>query len=289
MTYFLLLTAVLGSGMQSVFAKLYGKYYGSKNSSALFNLIKSIFILAFSAVMLGKIPNLHIPTMLLGTSFGIFLAISMSYGYKALVLGPLSLTSLLVSYSLIIPTGAGIFFFGERPSLLFYFGLLLLFISIVFINFPAKQKDENSKVNLKWLICVLITFITNGLCSTTQKLHQFLYPGKFTGEFVLWYAIVTVICFAVFFANTKQKSNNAKIQPKQLIFGAGSGISNGIMNYLTLVLSGKMDASILFPAMSALTMILACIFSRVIFKSKLKANQIIGVFIGIISLVLLKS
>ena len=54
--------------------------------------------------------------------------------YFALMLGSMTLTSLIVSYSVIIPCIYGIVFLKEPISICFVIGLLLLAISLFLVN-----------------------------------------------------------------------------------------------------------------------------------------------------------
>ena len=288
MTYFLLLCAVLGSSFQSVFAKLYGKNSDSTSGNSLFNLVKSSAMLLFSLTLVGSFTALHTPTTIYAVIFGISLALSMSFGYLALCLGPLSLTSLIVSYSLIIPIAVGIAFLDEKVTPFMSVGFALLIASLFLINTGKSAKSE-SKLSGKWAICVAVTFLTNGVCSTVQKLHQNAYPNMYKSEFTIFYSLITVMIFAIIFLSGRKNAEH-KIQRncKGVLFAALAGASNIVMNYLVLYLSSEMPSTLLFPLMSALTMIAACLFSRFMFGSKLTKRQLSGILLGIASLVFLK-
>ena len=107
------------------------------------------------------------------------------FGFWAILTGPLSLTSLATSYSLLIPTFWGIIFDGDETSVWLYLGLVLLAASLVFINLKDKKKDveakaaPEAKITLKWAIFVLIALITNGACSTIQPAQTRIFGGKY--------------------------------------------------------------------------------------------------------------
>ena len=67
-----------------------------------------------------------------------------------------------------------------------------------------------------------------------------------------------------------------------------AGAMMGISNYLTLILSSFMNATIVFPVITGLTMVLNYAVSRFLFKEKLSGVQIVGLIFGIAALVLLK-
>ena len=79
-----------------------------------------------------------------------------------------------------------------------------------------------------------------------------------------------------------------RILPSDVLKSALSGLANGLANFLTLVLAGLENASVLFPIISAGTILAALICGRVVFKEKLKANHYAALVSGIIAVVLMK-
>ena len=71
-------------------------------------------------------------------------------------------------------------------------------------------------------------------------------------------------------------------------YGILSGLANGIANFLTLALAGLENASILFPILSAGTILGSLLCGKILFKENLKQNHYIALISGIIAVVLLK-
>ena len=67
-----------------------------------------------------------------------------------------------------------------------------------------------------------------------------------------------------------------------------SGLANGAANFLTLVLAGLENASVLFPIISAGTILGALLCGRFLFQEKLKANHYAALAAGIVATVLFK-
>ena len=123
---------VMCSAGQSTLGKLYARRGGA---SLPFNINKAaIGTLLFLVLGLINGFSLHLHTALFGIGYGIFLCISMHTGFKALSMGPMALTSILASFSLIIPFLFGILFWNEALTLFKILGILLLLLSILFIN-----------------------------------------------------------------------------------------------------------------------------------------------------------
>ncbi len=210
-------------------------------------------------------------------------------GYKALSLGPLSLTSLIVSFSVIFPLIYGIVFCGERITAVKCAGFVFLALAIVSVNISGGVSDKTKKMNnrsLKWEIFVFATFACNGLCSVLQKMHQIKYPGRYCSEFMLFAMLVCSIIFlAVGLQATKPKAYKT-IKGKR--YAALSGIANAAANYSSIALAGYENASVMYPAISAGTILATVIFGTVIFKERLKYNQMLALLCGIVSVICLK-
>ena len=65
------------------------------------------------------------------------------------------------------------------------------------------------------------------------------------------------------------------------------GAANGVVNYLVMVLSTRMNASVMFPIISAGGIIMASILSMTVYKEKLSNVQKIGLCLGVMAIVVL--
>ena len=289
MTFLIYFGVVFFAVFQSATTKLYNRRSGA---SSVFNAIKASSSLALFFAMTVVDFDLHLPTVLFGTLYGGLLCLSMYSGYRALCLGPMAMTSMLVSFSVAIPLIWGLTFGGEAITLLETIALPLLFAAIISTNFDkivAQRKKEvcKTKTSYKlWLLFVGTTFLANGICSILQKEHQTVYPGEYNGEFMFFAMLLCTVVFSViiFIKTPIDVIRNTKGK----YLGALSGISNGASNFLILTLAGLENASVLFPIISLGTTLGALLCGRFIFKEKLKINHYIALVIGMLAVVLLK-
>ena len=289
MLFLFYLAIVLLTVAQSASTKLYNRSF---SSSAIFNLVKaSTALLCFLLMALSGFV-FHLPTLLFGTLYGVALSLSMYAGYMALSLGPMALTSMLVSFSLLIPILWGLVAWGERLSLLRIVALILLLAAILLTNADKLCLKRASKASAQkgryglWLLFVCTTFLCNGACSVLQKQHQIFYPGAYSREFMLF---AMLFCTVLFFLLAL-----VRLSPSQIIaakgkwLGALSGIGNGLASFLTLRMAGLENASILFPVISAGTLLGALLCGRFLFRERLKYNQYFALAFGMLAVILLK-
>ncbi len=277
MTGFLYLLNVSCSSGQIALGKHYAKSGG--NSSA-FNINKTVAgMVVFIIWGLIQGFSFHLPTAIFGIGYGISLCISMHAGFKALAIGPMALTSIIASFSLLIPFFFGICFWNEPLTLFGLCGIILLLFSILLINGKTL-----GGISLKWSVYTAATLITNGICSIIQKHHQIKFPTLYRTEFMLF----ALLCVFIILSVTPNSNLSQKQKFKFSWLGLISGILNGTANYIVLFLSATENASVLFPIVSAANIIAVWAIGLLFFKEKLTTSQTIGLILGVLSIVLLK-
>jgi len=217
--------------------------------------------------------------------FGINYALYFIFQLWAIKNGKISIISLILSYSLLIPTLFGIIFFGEYPDLYFFIALALLFISLFLINYKKnEEKSTRKKIYNKWIIFVIIAFICNGTCSVVQSYQQKNCNGLFKAEFMIIAMIfVFVLNIILLFLNKKNALNSIK---KGWHLSIMCGLFNALVNLLIMKIVIILPVSLVFPLLSAGSILFTYILSKLFFKETLTKLQNIGFIIGLFSIIL---
>jgi len=131
-----------------------------------------------------------------------------------------------------------------------------------------------------------MAFVANGACCTVQKVQQINFGGNYKNEFMIIALSISALLLlaAAFFSKKEDVGYSLK---KGFPYYSVSGIANGAVNYLVLVLSTKMAASLMFPIISAGGIIFTMIVSLLLYKEKLSLYQKIGFAFGLASVVVL--
>ena len=279
----LYIAVVLCATAQSSLNKL------NKNGDAVrFNFFKSLagFLVFFTAYLISR-EGFHLPTFLFALAEGVLLALANHAGYKALCLGPMALTSMLVKFSLIIPFAFGIFQWGERPTVFAYIGFVLLFCALACLNVRRPQGEREKKsLSLPWAICVTLTLVANGFSSVLASAHQRAYPKSFQLGYTAWSILVCLLIFlALALATGKLKKEHRSLRADAL--GSSAGVVNTLASFLTLWLAASNPATVLYPLIAVATMLLSLLVGRVLFREKLTAWQLLGFALGVCSVLLL--
>lgn len=278
----LLCVVVVCSTIESVFQKL----YNCNTSPQKIGFFGFNFIVIISALIafwfMPKSEN--VMPLDIYIYAGAFAATYLSARFFTLLAigeGALSLTSLVVSYSLLIPTFYGVFFLHEELDMVKIIGLILLFVSLYFVG-DAKKTGGVTK---KWFLYIILAFAGNGMCSTIQKMYQLKSGGDFKAEFMI-IALTVIAVVSIILTLYKEK----KIPIPKLRNGGslaiGIGIANALMNVFVMMLA-KYPAAIVFPTIQGGGIVLIYLVSRFCFKEKLSVNQNVGFCVGVLSLIFL--
>lgn len=268
------------SGAQAISMKHYTNKVGSRGLYAWVAMLSISAALFFTAAAGGKIA--FEPALLsYSVAFAVSYAAATAGNAAALRYGPLSLTTLVAAYSLMIPTVYGMLFLHEVPSIWALVGLVLLLLSLFLIHY---KKGEQG-ITKKWILFAFLCFCGNGMCSTTQKIQQIAFDGAYKSEFMIYALLILVISAGMPAIVTGKKEVVSEVKKGwylALIFGT----ANGCLNLLVMVLGGRMPVSIMFPLISAGQILVACIISRFIYQERLSKKQLAGVALGVMSIVL---
>ena len=273
---------IVGTAIQGYCQKKYScNSEQNKISIYSFNLMLVISAMLFFVPQIGKEFNINAELLIYSLCFAAAYFCAVIFTIFAIKEGSLSLTSLLSSYSLIIPTMFGALFLNEEFGITKKVGIVILLISLFFIG----NIKKGERVSKKWFVYVGLLFLGNGLCSTVQRLYQIKNGGANKAEFMIIALVMIVVAMIILILVTEKKVSIPKVKNGG-IFAIFCGLANGAVNMLTMIMA-KYPATIVYPTISAGGIVLTFILSKFIFKEKLSRNQYIGFVTGIISVIVL--
>ena len=285
LNFSLLFIIILSNGIHRIGSKYYTLKV--KNGEFLFSVV-NITVPIFVFLISGGF-RFGFPPSLYGLSavfvlFYLAAALGVMYSIKE---GSLAITSLIISYSPLIPTVYGLLFLGETPKITLFIGLVFLVVSLVLIN--IEHRGEEKKITLKWIIFILLALFGDGIKNIIIKVQQINYNGLYKNEFLIMsFLVCSIVCLVIALCKERE---NIKVNLKRGIgFSVICGVATGFINLLISILSGpkcNMPASIMFPFISAGGIISSLLVAVFLFKEKLSKAQISGLIMGIVSIVFL--
>ena len=292
LTLILSLAAALGGSIAK-------KYYTDKEPTGLSGgfVFNAVACLSAAVILLcwGGFGASSVFTIVLGVAFGAVTALQGITNIAALQVGPMSYTSVIISFSTLISSLSGVMFFDESLGWAQIVGMVLMLASFVL---AAKSDVDEKKANLKWLFLCLIAFVATGGIGVMQKVHQSSkYRNELNAFLIIAFVSSAVLCafFAALmkrresrFADEKEKKKSGKRQVWLLLgIMIASGACVAVNNKFNLYLSGVMDSAVFFPIVNGGGLVLTTLAAVLLFKEKLSTKQWIGVVLGIASVVFL--
>lgn len=279
MDYLLLISVIILLPLQSIIKKPFTDKAGS-NGSFTFTAILSLAAVIFFVVT-DKGFEWNAGYLPYAIGFGASYISATIFSVLAIANGSVTLSSLIIKFSLLLPTAYGLLS-GEGISVFFIIGIVLLIASIILINKPEKGE----KISFIWLIFALLSFLGNGMCSVTQKMHQQKFGELYKAEFMI-VAVGISFLVSVVLALAIERKETVKFTRIGLIPAAVCGLANGIVNLFVMVLNNRIPASVMFPLISAGGIIIIYVFSKFFYKEQLTKYQTAGLIFGIASIIFL--
>ena len=281
---FYLISIIIGISIQNILKKAYTNKTDRKGV-CFFSVLSSMAAMLFfvvSAISTKGSLEWNMKILPYAIAFAVSYAVGAIFSIIAVSVGSLSITSLIISYSLMIPTIYGLFFLNDPVSIGLIPGIILLVISLGLIN----KKGENVKFSFKWIVSVSLSFLGNGMCSVTQKMQQEAFGGRYKDEFMIIALCIVVVVVGVFVL-LKERKEVVYYVKNGWYYGTISGVMNGMVNLFVMILAGLMPVSLMFPLISAGGIIVTYIVSKFLYKESLTKLQFAGFIIGIGSVILL--
>lgn len=276
---FYLIAIILGLSGQSIVKKPYTQKTNGKGVYFFSTLLSVAALLFF--VVTSKNFDFNPSFVPYSIGFAVSYAAAAIFMVLAVAYGSLSLTSLFISYSLMIPTFYGLIL-GDNISKGFIPGMILLVVSLFLTN----KSDEKTKVSLKWVIFVALAFVGNGMCTVVQKMQQVASNGAYKNEFMIVALAIVTIVMLIMTLFTERK--DIKLYARSgWHWALICGFLNGIVNLFVMILSGRMPVSLMFPLISAGGLVVTYIASRFFYKEKLTRVQFVGFVFGLAAVVFL--
>ncbi len=279
MEYGLLFVALICLSLQSLFNKTYER----RGEGGSFLIYAGMFALVAALFFTVTAGELHFSFDYLGYSalFGLSYALTAVYEVKALSHGSIALTSLVISFSLMVTTAYGLLFLQEPLTLWLGCGLILLTLSLLLINL---KKGEKVALSPRWILYVTLAFVGNGTCSTVQRAQQVAFAGDYKNEFMV-IALLTAGALLLLLGCCQAPRAVIPTVKRGWYLALLCGIANGTSNLLVMILGNRLPTSILYPMISAGGLVLNYCLSRFLFREEITRTQTAGLAAGVAALV----
>lgn len=250
-----------------------------KNGILSFSFLKTllcavlaVLILPFGVHQMGK------TGLLIGLFAGLFHASSVLLIMRSLQCAPAALVNLIMSAGILCPVTVGWCFLQDRATVWKVLALLLLIGSLGVVL--KCQKGQKSTVKL-----LVPLFFSYGMLMVAQNLFPRLCPDDSSRVFSL---VMYGVSAGILGVAARLRVREKPVIGKQLKWLAVTvAAANLAINLLLVMLSAQLDASVVFPVVHGLKLVVLTVFSPVLWKQKLTVPQLVGCGVAIVSICVL--
>lgn len=288
MEYLLLAAATLSASGKALFCKVVGSSRGRGVYLANFKsfVVAAAIAAAFGLAKEGNAFLVSPFTLVLSVIFAASVFFSQLNQMKAMAEGPATLTTLIYASSFLIPIAFGAVALGEGIRPVQYVGVGLMLVSLFLMVW---QKDTR-KIHWRWLMFAMLAFLGSGTNAVLQKIHQASdYREELTG--FLFYALILsgIFSLAVYLLHPERKlgKGNGESGFLQKLSPVPLGICVGFLNFLNLMLAGRLPSVIQFPVYNIGSLILTGVISVIAFRERLSGQKLAGFCVGVLAILLI--
>ena len=284
MIYFILV--ILLNTLLSVLFKIFPKYNIDTFQAIVFNYLTCVIT---GTWYLGANPftsqQLHAAWLPYAIIMGIaFISVFNLIGYCTKTIG-ITATTISNKLSLIIPVIISIFAYNETSTLVRIIGILLAVPAVYF----SSKKTETTEQHNSWKLIALL-FLLSGLLDSFVKFVETTYLSKADDQayytiYVFSTAAIIGICIGIQKIIRKQTT----FELKNIVAGIILGIPNyfSIYFFIKLLNSHIMNSSAIIPIANIGVVVCAVLAALILFKERMNKANTIGLFLGIISILLI--
>lgn len=267
----------------------YGSLY--QFTAALFSLIAIIFT-GFNNFNLGLIVCSVVNAVLFAVSLfcaieaikGCSIAVANLFGLGGLII------SVLVSY----------FWFGEEIKAHQLIGLGIFFVAAYLLS--SKDGKFGKKLTVRTLLLLFTYFLSEGFVMVVQKYFALKVEGANTPLFSLVTFTFCGLFMLVCLLFTLRKKNNVitlkpnekdatTCQPlltkKLIICGILLALALFSINFIVTEMGKTVPSIVIFPVSSAICILVSTLVGYFVFKEKLSVKKIIGLIVGLASIIII--
>ena len=203
----------------------------------------------------------------------------------ALTSGPVGLTVLISSLSMLVPILGATFFLGESFGPLRIVGCALTLVALLLNTEFKKKEGGNSR---KWGIAITLTFLFNGAASFWQKWFAVSPHGaSIAGYNFFSYFLAALLGLLLLLVLWKARGITPSARPSRGLFGwcALVGLFLGSFQWFFTYSQRVLDASLLLPTFNGASTALMTVIGILFFRERPTVRRIVSTVVGVAAIV----
>jgi drug/metabolite transporter (DMT)-like permease len=247
---------------------------------------------AFQALFILLLPpygplNFNMDALTLGAVFTVFNLLGVLLLFKALSLGPMGLTNVIIIVRNFLPIVVGLIFWNESVGLYQGLGLIVFVASLGMINLTSRQGGDR-KPTLKWMLVALSSGLITGVAICVSKLYGFAQPTAFK-EYLIAFNVIITLVLTPYLAVIWRKKELGKLarSGRFWFFSILSALGLAVANLLFMNYINAFSSALYFPMLSILAVLTTVLIGRIFFRERLNWQGLVGVGLSLAAIVLL--
>lgn len=288
-----LFLAVLGGAVKGYCGKKISGYAKNVADCALMHTVRLLFCTVIGTIVLVFIrPDFRIPSMAeicIITLSGITTAVFLISWTLAVRSDAYMLVSACTTASFLIPMLFGFFLFSERPGMRCIFGIVAIFIAVVF--FVLYNNRIKAKLDFPRLFLLFLIFLSQGFINFTQKMFTYYVEDGSKEVFQLGTFLIALICLCIWQSIHRilHRSERSDLPIKKLSLPILiMAVALFVNSYCLTLATEYVPSVILFPLNSVLSLAASTIMSAVFFRERITKLSAAGLIFTLAALLLVK-
>ncbi len=189
--------------------------------------------------------------------------------------------------AIVVPLFVDVVFMGESLTVLQSAAIALMLLSFVVMNMKGLSLKGASGAYYMW--CALL-FLANGMFATLMNLQQGMMGPEQSSEMIVttYLGMVVIVCvFHLLRGEMPKLLSGFKMGRSAALCALGSSIVATLASNMLLYLLSQMSASVLYTIDNGGVLVMSALASCVVFQEKLKPNQLAGIALATISIVMI--
>lgn len=260
--------------------------HGPQDSIWFNGLLFAAIMICLAVVFPFAMPDLT--TVLYAVGAGLGMVVFQSCYAMGLATGPVSLTALIINFSVLLVSGFGIVVFGDNLYLSQFVGVAALVVSF----FLSVDWHEKKKSNRRWLVIVILGLLGDTAVCCLQRLYQATasaaVPGRDVTFLLVMYLSGSLLAFLFYGWNSRRSGKSAMgFQRPVLIYVALIAAILSIYQKLTMYAITVIQGTVYYPTHVGLLSLLTTLTGILFFRDRLTTKQKWGLVCGIACVVLM--
>lgn len=176
---------------------------------------------------------------------------------------------------ILIPIFTSLVLWGEAPKTLGWIGVVFTLAAVFLASYTGGAIKAD-----KYLVALMLC---SGIGSTSLKVFQKTVTTDLNDFFVFCTFFSAFLASVVFI----KKRGGAKLNFKNIFFGAAVGFSNVTSDVFMLMALMSLPAAVVYPVSSSGTISFIALISALVFKEKLTKKQILALILTVIGIILI--